>query len=127
MTISIPAEEKGVRLPSALRVRLSRLVCWIPSIAYLFIATFTAIAYFRVGHLPHYSHPDPTDLRRPVLEGAALLSYPLGLFSILAGFFLLTVARDSLRKSDIIAFLVGSAAWAFSFPLVGRIFEWLID
>ncbi len=102
-------------------------VCWIPAVSYVCLLSFATLAYFKVGHWPLYSQPDPKELRLPVLHGAALLAYPLTAMAIAAGFFGLIVAPHCWRRHQAAVLLFGAIAWGLSIRLTGGLIPWLID
>lgn len=91
----------------------------------LIVVCFAAIATYRVGHWPFYSHPDPKDLGLPVLHIAALFSYPVGVLSLLAGLMLLIASPAKWSRADVVAFVAAGILWCVATP--GRLFVWLID
>lgn len=103
------------------------VIAWIPLIAFAVPNAFAAIARFRVGHWPFYSHPDPKELALREWHLASLLAFPVAALSLALGFIGFVVASGSARKSDLVIFGVGAALWAFTLPWTGRLFQWLID
>ncbi len=107
--------------------RLFGVASWISLLSVVVLIAFATMAATRVGHWPYYSNPDPKDLRLPILHVAALLSFPLALVSVPVGFFVAILSWSSLPRRHIVVFAIGAAAWAFIFPITGKLFEWLVD
>jgi hypothetical protein len=107
--------------------RFFRVACWVPLITCLVVVGFAAMAWHRVGHWPVYGRPDPKDLNLPWLHGAALISFPLAVVAIPLSLFVVICDYRSLERRDVVVFTAGTAGWAFLFPTMGKLFEWLID
>jgi hypothetical protein len=127
VSASLNASQENRVHVGPLEARFYSITCWLPAIAFVILIGFATIASIRVGHWPYYSNPDPKELHLPLLHAAALFSYPLALISLPIGLLIALLSFDSLRRRDIIVFTTGAAAWAFIFPIVGRLFEWLVD
>lgn len=103
------------------------IACWIPMIAFVALFGFAGVAWVRVGHWPYYANPDPKDLALPFLHAAALLAYPLALVSIPTCLLVVILSWESLKRHHVIMFTLGASLWAFTLPMTGPLFEWLID
>ena len=127
MTASTSSTEAIRKAASSPATRFFRVACWIPLLTFVSVIGFAIIAAIRVGHWPYYSNPDPKDLRLPLLHGAALLSYPVALLTIPICLGVVFLGWGALKRRDVLVFTVGAAGWAFMFPIIGRLFEWLVD
>ena len=125
MTASIDTPGSG--RASTPEARFFRVTCWLPVLTFVILVGFALVAAVRTGHWPYYGNPDPKELHLPFWHGAALLSFPVALMSIPIGLFVVILGWPSLRGRDVIVFTAGTAAWAFILPIIGKLFEWLID
>lgn len=113
--------------PAAAIQRAWAAVSWLPMMTFAVPIVFAAVAFVRVGNWPYYSHPDPKDLRLPVLHVAALLCYPIALFSFLARGLAAVIWLVGFRKRDLLVFLIGAVLWLVGLPIVGPLLGWLGD